>query len=99
MQVPVGGDPGVVHAHVAGHRGCHLFRHQLACLQAGLCTFIQVCICSPALLHPSTIVKTLRYFNNFTSSVLLPLVCANWFVCCNFSNDGSLGNVKPVQQS
>ena len=35
-QVPVGGHPGVVHAHVAGHSGRALLRLQLAHLQAGL---------------------------------------------------------------
>ena len=41
-QVPVGGDPRVVPAHVAGQPGCRLLRLQLANLQVGLCTQLQV---------------------------------------------------------
>ncbi len=42
LQVPVGGDPGVLHAHVAGNSGRHLLCPQLARLQTRLCALLQV---------------------------------------------------------
>ena len=52
-QVPVGGDPRVVPAHVAGKPGRRLLRLQLAHLQTGLRTQLQVRMaafqcCTPA---------------------------------------------------